>query len=96
MQVDDPDLEIDVQGVPMPWWLMSRPDQVVHIAWSDETVKTCTTFEHLFGQGMVYHCTYPRHASNLTQPDPQRECGWTCPEYDEAAFIEHSRTHLGR
>jgi hypothetical protein len=91
------DLEIDVEGIPIPWWLASMPDQVTTISWDDIDGKTFAfTFEAflLVSGTSVVHCTYPRRASMITRPDPDNECHWTCPEYDNEAMIEHAKVHL--
>lgn len=96
--VDDPELEVDIQGISIPWWLASQPDQVTTVEWKNEIgeVLAALTFEAfaLASGSFTIHCTYPRHASMLTQPDPDTECHWTHTEWDEQAMIEHSRTHL--
>ncbi len=85
------DLEVEVEGVPMPAWLMSRPSNVVTVTFSESPVVV--TYEQLFGSH-GYTCTWPRYANLINPPDPSHECGFRLDAYDEAAFTEHARTHV--
>lgn len=92
----DDDFEVDVAGVPMPAWMISRfPSQVIDIKFRDDhgEVQQVVCFEQLFGS-IGYTCTWPRHASMITRPDPQHECGQRYPTCDETAMTAHAWTHI--
>ena len=93
---DDVDLQVEIEGVPMPAWLVSWPYQVADVQFQnrDGSQTATVTFERLFGGGATLHCTWPRYASLITRPDPDSECGFSIPDWDEQAMTAHAWTHL--
>lgn len=85
------DLEVDVDGVPMPAWLLSAPAQVLDFTWK-ELPGVVVCFERMFNS-VAFTCTWPRYASMITSADPSRECGCRFEQYDKDAMTKHAETH---
>jgi hypothetical protein len=52
-------------------------------------------FEQDEFKSMAVTCTWPRSTYWLERHDPDNECGWTHPEWDQAAMVQHALdTHL--
>jgi hypothetical protein len=79
------DLEVDIGGIPMPWWLVSMPDQVTTISWEDEDGNRVAAFR--FEAFILASGTFRVHC---TQPG----CRWSHPVYDEDVMTEHTEEHM--
>ena len=39
-------------------------------------------------------CAWPRQTMYFEEHDPEHECGWTWPEWDEVEMYSHAWSHL--
>lgn len=95
--VPDLDLDFDIGGIPMPWWLVAMSDQVTTVTYPlEDGSELKFTFEAFIftTQTTTVYCTYPRYACWLTRPNPEHECRWSHPTWNETAMIEHAKIHV--
>ncbi len=53
-------------------------------------------FEQDEYKSMQVTCTWPRSTHWIERHDPDRECGWAHPVWDQALMVEHAKQHLER
>lgn len=63
-------------------------------AFTARTDKALVRIEQDSYKSMAVTCVWPRQTEYWERHDPDNECGWTWPSWDEAEMYGHAWSHL--